>query len=319
VKLPSCCFSILIALTSAVAQTDNGRVVPRIATLEVEGDRPTVVHLGAGYTTSVRLPEEVSSVVVGNPATFKAEHSEMEPRLVFLKPITSQSAESNALITTRSGHEISLYLISAGDEVRDANVDFLIEYRHSASLVSGSPGMQTFLIAETESIQPAKIASTSVETKERDFVSTELEKQKALPSPRWQGKELLASVGDSRQYQSLTVLGFSVLNNSRQVIELLPPQIEFTATALHGKRNRSIKAEPVPVSDYRMTTRRLGPGQRADGVVLFERPPFKTSVEELQLEVATAAQVDRPTSVTIAFTSTSSGVSNESNTRENTN
>lgn len=34
--------------------------------------------------------------------------------MVFLKPITSEPSESNALVTTKSGQEISLQLVSAG-------------------------------------------------------------------------------------------------------------------------------------------------------------------------------------------------------------
>lgn len=84
----------------------------------------TVLHLAPGYTTSIRLPEEISSVVVGNPASFKAEHSESEAKLVFFKPTTSQRSESNALITTKSGQEISLHLVSVGKGADNARVDF---------------------------------------------------------------------------------------------------------------------------------------------------------------------------------------------------
>ena len=51
-----------------------------------------------------------------------------------------------------------------------------------------------------------------------------------------------------------------------------------------------------------MTTQRLGPGERADGVLLFERPSFKESNEQLLLQVAQAEQVDRPVLVPISFT-----------------
>ena len=62
-----------------------------VTAARVEDGAVTVLHLAPGYTTSVRLPEEISSVVIGNPASFKAEHSEAEPRLVFFKPTTSQN------------------------------------------------------------------------------------------------------------------------------------------------------------------------------------------------------------------------------------
>jgi len=119
-------FVYLMAGTG-VAQTQPGQIVPTVTTARVEDGSVTVLHLAPGYATSVRLPEEISSVVIGNPASFKAEHSEAEARLVFFKPTTSQPAESNALITTKSGQEISLHLVSVGKGAADARVDFLVE------------------------------------------------------------------------------------------------------------------------------------------------------------------------------------------------
>jgi hypothetical protein len=65
-------------------------------------------------------------VVIGNPATFKAEHSEAEPKLVFLKPITAQPSEGNALITTKLDQEITLHLMSGGKAAANARVDSLL-------------------------------------------------------------------------------------------------------------------------------------------------------------------------------------------------
>ncbi len=115
------------------------------------------------------------------------------------------------------------------------------------------------------------------------------------------------AVGESSQHEHQTLLRFSVLNHSKRVVELLPPQIEFSGTATHKKGKGRIKAEPVAISEYRMTSRQLAPGQRADGVVVFERPAFKESSEKLQLQLAEAAQVDRPILVPVPFTATNSG------------
>ena len=106
-----------------------------------------------------------------------------------------------------------------------------------------------------------------------------------------------ASVGQHHQ----TILGFSVLNSSKRVVELLPPQIELSGNA-HGKGGKRTKAEPVAVAEYRMTTRRLEPGQRADGVVVFERPAFKESSERLQLQLAESERVDWPILLPVPFT-----------------
>ena len=54
-------------------------------------------------------------------------------------------------------------------------------------------------------------------------------------------------------------------------------------------------------------TRRLAPGERADGVVVFERPAFKESSEKLQLQIAQAEQVDHPILLPVPFTANSQG------------
>ena len=113
-------------------------------------------------------------------------------------------------------------------------------------------------------------------------------------------------MGASIKQDHQTVLGFSVLNSSNHTIELLPPQIELSGSG-HGNKGKRIKAEPVPISEYRMTTRRLAPGERADGVVVFERPAFKESSERMQLQLTQAEQVDRPIFLPVPFTASSQG------------
>jgi hypothetical protein len=117
---------------------------------------------------------------------------------------------------------------------------------------------------------------------------------------------MLAAVGKSIRQDHQTVLAFSILNRSSQTIELLPPQMELSGTG-HGNKATRIKAEPIPISEYRMTTRRLAPGERADGVVVFERPAFKQSSERLQLQLAETGQVDRPILLPVPFTANSQG------------
>jgi hypothetical protein len=291
-----------------VAQTPAGQIIPVVTTERAEDGSVTVLHLAPGYATSVRIPEEISSVVIGNPASFKAEHSEAEARLVFFKPTTSQPAESNALITTKSGQEISLHLVSAGKGAADARVDFLVEYRRPQTVVI-SPEKQSFLIADTRPLSsdaPGNPADASVHAGQQDSTVKQLEKQKRVPSPPWQGKELLVALGDSLEANHQTILGFSVLNDSKGVIELLPPPLELTGNA-HSNGAKRIKGDPVTISDYRMTARRLQPGQRADGVIVFARPSFKQLTEKLQLQFATAEQVDRPILLPVPFTPTSQG------------
>jgi hypothetical protein len=298
---------IYLLTTIASGQTEDTKVVAKITSLPVEDGQVTVLHLGPGYTTSVRLPEEISSVVIGDPASFKAEHSEAEPRLVFLKPVTSKPSESNALITTKSGREISLQLVSAGKET-NSRVDFVVEYRRTQDLIIAS-GREDFLISETQPVSLAGPAnSPPVAIEKVNPMEQELRKQQglSLSLSNSTGKALVASVGESVERNHQTILGFSVVNRSKRVIELLPPQMELSS-GKEGKGGKRIKAEPVPIAEFRMTARRLEPGSRADGVVVFERPAFKESQERLELELAQADQVDRPIVLPVPFTANSEG------------
>lgn len=288
------------------AETQDSKVIPSVNTVFIEEGSVTLLYLGPGYITSVRLPEEIRSIVIGNPASFKAEHSEAEPRLVFLKPITSQPSESNALITTQSGQEITLHLVSGGKTTTNPRVDFLVEYRRPRSFLVGPSDRQSFLIAETHLIPQLASSSPTAHPEKPDLVAQVLEKQKSLSSPAWEGNEVLAVLGAPVKHDHQTVLGFSILNNSTRTIELLPPQVELTGTG-RKKGGKRIKAEPIAVSEYRMTTRRLAPGERADGVTVFERPAFKESSEKLQLQLAQAEQVDRPILLPVPFTANSLG------------
>lgn len=283
-------FSAGLAL--AAAQTETGPA--RIINLNLDAHQVTTLHLRPGYVTSVRLPESVSSVVLGDPATFKAEHSEAEPELVFFKPAVPQATETNALITTRTGREISLTLASEGSS---AAVDYLLEYERPRSFLV--PATQTsFLIADTKAVDPnlSVVSSTShTESETNSLLRTEVN-----AAPHWKGKDLRVSIGHSAQNGDEMTVAFSVFNASENIIELLPPQIELDGNT-KDKHKNGIKAEPVPIKDYRLTSRKLSPHARVDGVVAFERPSFKEGRERLLLHIAQTDAVDRPVLATIAF------------------
>jgi hypothetical protein len=104
------------------------------------------------------------------------------------------------------------------------------------------------------------------------------------------------------------VVAFSVLNQSGQWVEVLPPQIELNNPAIQpgrkkpNKKQKDILADQVPITDYRYTQPKLAPGARSDGVVRFERPTFKQLQERLQLELATADAVNHPLFLNLPFT-----------------
>jgi hypothetical protein len=74
-----------------------------------------------------------------------------------------------------------------------------------------------------------------------------------------------------------------------------------------AEHRKAIKAEPLAIKDYWMTSRRVAPGARADGIVVFERPTFKESRERLLLSIAPAEEVDRPVLAPIAFVAPAAG------------
>jgi hypothetical protein len=293
-------FVYLITVTAGFAQVESPpRVLPdaRIVRLTLDTQTVTVLHLRPGYVTSVRVPEDVSSVVLGNPGVFKAEHSDAEPRLVFLKPTASAPGETNALITTKTGREISLHLVSTGNSNPRGAVDFALEYDNPRGFFI-EPSHPTFVIADTRSLTPDPVPTThpsGASTSTQDLL-----KQQAEPHPHWQGKQLRVAVGRVTANNQQMIVAFSVENASPRTIELLPPQIQLAGESKdkHGKR---VKADQVAVTDYATTARFLRPHARADAVVVFERPSFKESREQMLLQVAQAEEVDHPVLVPIPF------------------
>lgn len=57
------------------------------------------------------------------------------------------------------------------------------------------------------------------------------------------------------------------------------------------KKGANITADQLEIRDFRLSTTRLEPGARADGVVLFDRPNYKQSSEKLFLQIAQADKV----------------------------
>ena len=297
-------FIVYILLNYVLARGQETKISARVESLSLSEETVTVVHLSPGFATAVRMPEEITSVVVGDPANFKAEHSESEPRLVFMKPVTTKPAESNALITMKSGQAVSLHLVSSGTpSAEDPRVDFFVEYRRPKGLLIDNGG-PSFFMAPTEPIAQVSPDSSGTVTAKTDWIGQVLAQQSAS-TPYWQGKELMAAVGQSVQQGTQTAVGFSVVNQSKTAVELLPPQIEISGRANGG--GRQTRAEPIALSEYRMTLRRLRPGERADGVAVFERPAFKESAERLELRLAQADQVDHPLVLPMPFIAMAEG------------
>jgi hypothetical protein len=295
--------ALLVPLRLSAADTPVGA---RVATLTINPREVTVLHLRPEFELTIRMPEEITSVILGSPGDFKAEHNEGEPDYVYVKPITKAPAQSNLFIATKSGQHVTLELVSDGAGIGEKTqpVDFLIEYRSARSfLIDGDLGaIPSPTVAKKErGGSDARIATAPMSN-----LDLELIEQQKVNSPKWtkwQGKQIETSIGDIRQWSNQTAISYSILNNSREPVEIVSPQIQIAERKMKKKKEgKGIISDQLEIRDYRLSTTRLEPGARADGVVVFDRPNFKQSTEKLFLQIAQADQVDRPVLIRLPFT-----------------
>ena len=308
-------FLAMMLLPLSALAADHA-VPARVATLTIDPREVTILHLRPDFESSIHMPEDVTSVILGSPGTFKAEHNEGEPQYVYVKPITKEPAQSNLLIATKSGQHVTIELISAGASAANDTppVDFLIEYRAARSfLIAGDmPGPAA--PAATGKAQERKTgARPSGQTPNsgdapRSALDEVFAQQAQINAPewtKWEGLEIETSVGQVRQWKNETVVAYSIFNNSDASVEIVPPQIQIAGRKpgkKKPKKSKGILSDQMEIRDYKLSTTRLEPGARADGVVVFDRPNFKESTEQLFLQIAQADQVDRPILIRLPFT-----------------
>ena len=315
----------LAALTVA-AEAQQAQITPQVRSKATADNKITEIELQAHFVTTIRVPEPVNSVVVGDPALFQVEHSEHEPELVFVKALTSDHVESNLLISTIRGRQISFLLVSRGDAQNSAKVDFLLRYQPAGGFLVESDAVPSALVAQTASVSktpaPLAVSSTSGNSitegvsrrADPDSLDTLLERQKQAPLPvlyggrpegdEVKGDRLRAGISEVLDGGQHVIVLFSVVNTSKHAILLMPPQVQLGGQEKSGKvikHEHWSTAEQLPVADFRLSRRRIGPGERADGVVLFERPPYKRSMETLFLQMAESSAVDKPALTPIGF------------------
>src|SRR5271166_2040223 len=309
--------AILVPLRLSATDAPVGA---RVATITVNPKEITVLHLRPDFESTIRMPEEVTSVILGSPGEFKAEHNEGEPEYVYVKPITKQAAQSNLLIATRSGQHVTLELVSDGTGIPNQSqpVDFLIEYRSARSfLISSDSGTPTMPAAPGK-IPAHEIINVDAGSKSKPLSSLdeEFRQEQKVNAPKWtkwEDKQIVTSIGDMRQWSNETVIAYSVLNNSGQPLEIVPPQIQITGRTAGKKKKKEGKgiiSDQLEIRDFRLSATRLEPGERADGVVVFDRPNFKESTEKLFLQIAQADQADHPVLIRLPFTPPISGNGN---------
>ncbi len=234
---------LLLMMTAATVVAGQAQIKPVVSQKAVN-DQVNVVRLAARFTTAIRLPEPVSSVVLGDPGKFLAEHSEKEHALVLVKPISEEATSSNLLITTVSGRHLSFLLRNEGAGAQPP-VDFVLTYRTPDSFLIAESGLGTNEVPVTERVafQHVRVPSASeVETSERDGITVLLERQQraALPvlygrradTPEAHGDLVKAGISEVvDQGQEVLVL-FSVVNPQSRAIEILRRELQQTMAML---------------------------------------------------------------------------------------
>jgi hypothetical protein len=317
----------LVGIAALASSCLHAQVKP-VVSQRIFSEQVNVIRLAPRYATAIRMPEPVSSVIVGDPSKFLAEHSEKEPTLVLVKPVVEESTESNLLVMTAKGEQISFVLRSEGATSKP--VDFVVNYRRVGSFLVEESGVGSSEIARTEQLgrhatEPATIKPSRFEQRDsaqnqrhgdrsRIAIDRLLECQRRAelpvlygmrpPSPDDQSDYLKAGVSEVLDHGREVVVLFSVVNPQEQAIEILPPQVQLAGRVKKGfliKHKKWGTSEQLAVKEFLLSRRRLGPGDRADGVVVFDRPSFKQSNESLFLQMAESGAVDKPALAPIGF------------------
>ncbi len=269
----------------------------RVTTLTIQPDAITPVHLRPEFESAIHLPEEVTSIVVGSPGSFHVEHSEGEPTFVYVKPAVRTPAQSDLLIAMKSGQHIMLELISDGDSAPATALDFLLEYKPHKSFVVFAGSLSSD--GQANSINATK------PTPVLSHLDQELAFQQSINAPawtKWEGQQIGTSLGEIRQIGNQTIIAFSILNAGDHPVEIVPPQIQMDGHKPKKSKGKNILSDQLQVRTYQLTTARLDPGARADGVLIFDRPNFKASTQALFLQIAQADRVDHPILLKLPFT-----------------
>jgi hypothetical protein len=314
------CLVIVMATGLLTGQTQVKPVLSQRSLSE----QANVVRLAPRYATAIRMPEAVSSVIVGDPEKFLAEHSDKEPTLVFIKPVVEEPSESNLLVTTIKGRQVSFVLRSEAGGSRP--VDFVLTYKAAGTFLVEESEFgtnevpRTVNLASGEHVRPAVLSSGEAPLNaipnggDPEPLDRLLERQQRAslpalygmrpPAPDGGGDHVHAGVSEVIDAGRTVVVLFSAVNPQQRAIEVLPPQIQLAGKVRKGflfRRSRWGTSEQLPVAEFRLSRRKLDAGERADGVVVFTRPNFKQSNEDLFLQIAESGAVDKPALAPIGF------------------
>jgi hypothetical protein len=266
--------SVFLGVGVLVAQ---GQVKPSVSHRNLN-EEVNVVRLAPRYATAIKMPEAVSSVIVGDPSKFLAEHSDKEATLVLVKPIVEESAESNLLVTTVLGREVSFILRSEGSAAKP--VDFVLTYNPVGTFLIEESSIGFAEIPLTDRIgvpstvprtplaRPAAVESHST-SPERDLMVDLLGRQQRaqlpalygprVPSAESKGDHIRAGISEVLDEGRTVIVLFSVVNPQSTAIEILPPQVQLAGKINKGGIARGTRwgtSEQLPVKEFLLSRRR---------------------------------------------------------------
>ncbi|HEX4166757.1 MAG TPA: hypothetical protein VHZ55_14930 [Bryobacteraceae bacterium] len=303
-------------------------VEPHVIHDQADSHAARRVYMLPHFATTVRVRDAVQSIVLGDTKLFRAEHEEGDPSLVIVHALTAEPAQTNLEITTVSGQQVILWLVS--EEHPKAPVDFALHFDAPASSEGGSfwkpesksPSVliaQTISVdrntaandAEGPSVTPVSFPALQADADPSTHLDELLRRQQQAPLPKLYGqhpgpmkddKHLKAGVSEVIDGGGTVIVLFSVVNTAQHAIALLAPQVQLGGQV----KKKWTTSDQLPVLAYRLDRERLEPNGRANGVVVFERPSFKQAKQSLFLQQADSGAVDEPSLAPIGF-----GVSTE--------
>jgi hypothetical protein len=184
----------------------------------------------------------------------------------------------------------------------------------AANSADGQPSLMPTAFAPSTSNGPNSQSGPTTNQSAPKSLDSLLRRQQEAPLPALcgeriegenvKGDRLRAGISEVIDGGQEVIVLFAVVNTSKHAILLMPPQVQLGGKNKTGKivkHDRWSAAEQLVVADFRLSRRRVGTGERADGVVMFERPPYKQSNETLFLQMAESGAVDRPALAPIGF------------------
>ena len=302
-------------------------IEPRIRHEQPDAGAPRRVYILPHFATTVRMRDAVQSIVLGDKTLFRADYDEGDAALVIVHALTTEPAQTNLEITTVSGQQAILWLVS--DEHPQAPVDFAVHYDTPATSTGGSfwrpeSKSPSLLIAQTvsldqeaagqendSSLTAVSLPRTSTKMDPNTRLEDLLKKQEQAPLPKLYGQHpgpikddnhLKAGVSEVVDGGGTVIVLFSLINTAPHAVALLAPQVQLGGQV----KKKWTTSDQLPVLAYRLDHERLEPGGRANGVIVFDRPSFKQSKQSLFLQQADSGAVDQPALAPIGF-----GVSTE--------